>query len=1108
MVTMEVDQVEEQSDANTSGNGIDEVKYSRLIYTLGKEAVEALQGSRILIFGCKGLGAEVAKNLVMSGAKFVGLVDDGAVTALDLGASFVLREENIGQNRAVCTAEQLKELNPDCIAEAIAYLNAEAHIGNYDTVVATYGTLPFLIQLNRICRENGVPMVVARARGVFGFVFADFCEQFRVKDEKGEVPYDLVVEIITQDFPATVTVIEEQRHCLEEGDEVIFHGVKGMEELNDLGPITVGSTGSHFFTILVDTRNFGCYTSGGYVSKVRASKIVSFDSLEASLVAPRFCSHDPMQEGNIRTLHIAFQAIDEFERLNHLGSSFFDSEAFNDDDLEKVLSIAKEVAIISHTVAGSDSVSMACSFADIKKDKPGSFHPSDNVEHSAGHQIYSETINREIKSRSKILSDEEAVAPGTGDRNGRRSEIDENIVKLLAAGAHVELAPLVSIIGGIAAQEAIKATTKVLMPLHQWLYFDAMECLPTLMPSFEERLNCGSRYAAQVSLFGKELQEKLGNGQWLVVGAGGVGCESMKNLVLMGVGCSPNGSIVMTDMDTVSKANLTDQVLYQVDDVGRLKAPSASRALRRINPTAQVHAHNVKFGPENEKLFDSSFFDSIYGVVSAVDTSSSRLYLDGRCVAFCKPMVDGGKHGTKGSVQVFVPHLSEMYASTRDPPEQKEIPICTLKNFPYAMEHTVRWAVELFDTLFNQRPDNVNAYLSNRDFQDVMKKSTTIEKQELLEMLRDALVKYKPLSFEACVEWARLKFEELFSNSIKQICYNFPADFKASAGTPFWSGAKRFPVAINFDPENPLHMEFIVAAANLQATVYGLKGCHDQRQFKQILKAVQVPEFQPKGGLKIAVTDSEFQVAAQQNIGSSPNARASSSSSILSELPSPATLVGYRLSSMEFDKDDTHNLHVEFVHSAANLRAQNYGIRFSDKLQARLLGGKVVPSIITTNAVVGGLMCLEIYKILQKKPLQDYRHSYFNVSLPLFTSACPLQAVQYKVMRNQKEPLTWTLWDKFEMDCVGMSLESFLQEFKQQYGLEVNMIMYGKSLLYAEFLSKKKLQERMPWTILELIHNVGKVVIPTTENKLVLSLTCADANDMDVEVPDIIIRVR
>ncbi|KAG0564881.1 hypothetical protein KC19_8G147300 [Ceratodon purpureus] len=63
----------------------------------------------------------------------------------------------------------------------------------------------------------------------------------------------------------------------------------------------------------------------------------------------------------------------------------------------------------------------------------------------------------------------------------------------------------------------------------------------------------------------------------------------------MGVGCSSNGNISVTDMDTVSKPNLIDQVLYQPEDVSRAKAPTAARALRTINPAAQIHALQVYF---------------------------------------------------------------------------------------------------------------------------------------------------------------------------------------------------------------------------------------------------------------------------------------------------------------------------------------------------------------------------------------------------------------------------------------------------------------------------------------------------------------------------------
>lgn len=65
------------------------------------------------------------------------------------------------------------------------------------------------------------------------------------------------------------------------------------------------------------------------------------------------------------------------------------------------------------------------------------------------------------------------------------------------------------------------------------------------------------------------------------------------------------------------------------------------------------------------------------------------MYMDRRCVYYHKPLLESGTLGTKGNVQVVIPHLTESYSSSQDPPE-KSIPICTLKNFPNAIEHTLQ----------------------------------------------------------------------------------------------------------------------------------------------------------------------------------------------------------------------------------------------------------------------------------------------------------------------------------------------------------------------------------------------------------------------------------
>lgn len=59
----------------------------------------------------------------------------------------------------------------------------------------------------------------------------------------------------------------------------------------------------------------------------------------------------------------------------------------------------------------------------------------------------------------------------------------------------------------------------------------------------------------------------------------------------------------------------------------------------------------------------------------------------------------------------------------------------------------------------------------------------------------------------------------------------------------------------------------------------------------------------------------------------------------------------------------------------------------------------MLPSIATSTAVVGGLMCLELYKLVQGKPFTLHKHAYFNLAVPLFAFAQPIKALQHTVLR-------------------------------------------------------------------------------------------------------------
>ena len=80
-------------------------------------------------------------------------------------------------------------------------------------------------------------------------------------------------------------------------------------------------------------------------------------------------------------------------------------------------------------------------------------------------------------------------------------------------------------------------------------------------------LQTGSRYDAQIAVFGSAFQKKLTQLKYFMVGAGAIGCELLKNFAMMGLGCSPEGMVTVTDMDIIEKSNLNRQFLFRPADV-------------------------------------------------------------------------------------------------------------------------------------------------------------------------------------------------------------------------------------------------------------------------------------------------------------------------------------------------------------------------------------------------------------------------------------------------------------------------------------------------------------------------------------------------------------
>lgn len=242
-----------------------------------------------------------------------------------------------------------------------------------------------------------------------------------------------------------------------------------------------------------------------------------------------------------------------------------------------------------------------------------------------------------------------------------------------------------------------------------------------------------------------------------VVGAGALGCEFLKNLALMGVCCSPKGKLTITDDDVIEKSNLSRQFLFRDWNIGQAKSTVAASAARTINPNLHIEALQNRASPETENVFDDSFWEGLDVVINALDNVTARMYMDMRCVYFQKPLLESGTLGTKCNTQMVIPHLTENYGASRDPPE-KQAPMCTVHSFPHNIDHCLTWARSEFDGLLEKTPNEVNTFLNNpQEYASSMRSAGDAQARDLLEHVIECLDKDKCQTFEDCVTWARLK---------------------------------------------------------------------------------------------------------------------------------------------------------------------------------------------------------------------------------------------------------------------------------------------------------------------------------------------------------------
>lgn len=181
----------------------------------------------------------------------------------------------------------------------------------------------------------------------------------------------------------------------------------------------------------------------------------------------------------------------------------------------------------------------------------------------------------------------------------------------------------------------------------------------------------------------------------LVIGAGGLGCEIIKNLALTGF-----KNIWIIDMDTIDLSNLNRQFLFRKSDIGKLKAEVAAKfVLERLDdPDLNITPY---FGKIQDK--PKEFYKQFSCIISGLDSVEARRWINATVMSLVDPtfehiipLIDGGTEGFRGQSRVIIPTITSCYECTLHMLTPKvTYPVCTIANTPRLPEHCIEWANEI-----------------------------------------------------------------------------------------------------------------------------------------------------------------------------------------------------------------------------------------------------------------------------------------------------------------------------------------------------------------------------------------------------------------------------
>ncbi|KAL9127691.1 MAG: hypothetical protein Q9217_003490 [Psora testacea] len=318
------------------------------------------------------------------------------------------------------------------------------------------------------------------------------------------------------------------------------------------------------------------------------------------------------------------------------------------------------------------------------------------------------------------------------------------------------------------------------------------------------------------------LHLKTKQARILLVGAGGIGCELLKNLVLTGF-----GEVHIVDLDTIDLSNLNRQFLFRLEHIKKSKALVAKESAAKFNPHIKLEAHHANI---KDPQFNLDWFQKFDLVFNALDNLDARRHVNKMCLAAEVPLIESGTTGFNGQVQVIVklPSLynsDEMFGTVEDEAPQfdhsedsenaREIE--NLRQESQALS-SIRQSMgsenfprKVFEKVFN---DDINRLRSMEDMWKTRKRPNALNFGALSQSASG--ISPSTASQDQKI-WSEAENFVIFCDSIRRLSDRLK-QVQASAAEP-----SAIPTVLSFDKDDEDILDFVAASANLRSIIFGIE---------------------------------------------------------------------------------------------------------------------------------------------------------------------------------------------------------------------------------------------------------------------------------------------